>query len=383
MGRVQTREETLETKTLARTGEVALSSAFERPCYRIPALTVTASGRLVAAWDVRADWRDLPGPFDIVYRTSADNGETWTPPRHLRAHSGLQGFGDASLLTDPTSGDVLCWYVSSTGRSFFDADPGLGGEGLRLWLARSVDDGETWSHRDLTDSLKPEWVTGMFASSGNGITLRSGRLLQPFVMRDAEGAHWAAVAASDDGGETWTLGEPIGPDCDENKVVELPAAEGVLMHARATPRRRQAVSSDGGVSFTRPQPHPALVDPACNGGLTEWGDLLACSLLDDPDERRNLGLRFSSDGGVTWSDPVRIDTGASAYSVLAELADGSLGVVWEAGDYAAIRFARITEDEVDVDRLGTTEHSPTLVPVSSEGDSAKPPEVAPTPSQGV
>ncbi len=373
----------METKILARTGEVALASAFERPCYRIPALTVTASERLVAAWDVRADWRDLPGPFDIVYRTSDDHGASWTPPRHLRYHSGLQGFGDASLLTDPASGDVLCWYVSSTGRSFFDADAGPTGEGLRLWLARSVDDGETWAHRDLTDSLKPGWVTGMFASSGNGSALRSGRLLQPFVMRDAEGRHWAAVASSDDGGENWRLGEPIGPDCDENKVVEPPASVDVLLHARATPRRRQAVSTDGGVTFTQPQPHPELVDPACNGGLVRWGNVLVCSLLDDPTERRNLGLRFSSDGGTTWSTPVTVDSGASAYSVLAELADGTLGVMWEAGDYAAIRFARITRDEVDADRLGTSEHSPTLDPVHSAGTSAKPPEVAPTPSPEV
>ena len=51
---------------LARRGQDALGSSFEQPCYRIPALAVTASGRLLAAWDVRADWRDLPGPFDLI-----------------------------------------------------------------------------------------------------------------------------------------------------------------------------------------------------------------------------------------------------------------------------------------------------------------------------
>lgn len=372
------------TTALASAGDPIAGGAFPDPCYRIPALAVSASGRLVAAWDARADWRDLPGPFDVVYRTSDDNGNTWTPPRYLRHHEGSRGFGDASLLVDPASGDLLCWYVSSEGRSFFDAETGPDGQGLRLWLGRSSDDGETWHHRDMTSQIKPAQVTGMFASSGNGISLRSGpasgRLLQPFVLRDVQGLHWAAIARSDDGGLTWTLGEPIGPDCDENKVVEIPdddAPGGVLLHARAKPRRRQASSTDGGASFSVPEPHQTLVDPACNGGLAAWNGTLVCSLLNDPEERRNLGLRFSSDSGRNWSAPIAIDTGAAGYSVLARLADGSLGVLWEAGDYEALIFARVTTRDVDFDRIGQPDHQPGLVPVRSVGGSAKPPEVTP------
>ena len=76
----------MDTTILARTGDPLPGSAFDRPCYRIPALTVTRTGRLVAAWDVRADWRDLPGPFDIVYRTSDDHGRNWSKTRFLRPH---------------------------------------------------------------------------------------------------------------------------------------------------------------------------------------------------------------------------------------------------------------------------------------------------------
>ena len=199
-------------------------------------------------------------------------------------------------------------------------------------------------------------------------------------MRDAEGNHWSVVAASDDNGRSWTLGDPVGPDCDENKVVEITtAAESeaeVLLHARATPLRRQAVSSDGGASFTRPEPHPCPVGARVQRWTGQVGNLLVCSLLDDPEERRNLGLRFSTDSGATWSDPVAIDTGASAYSVVAELADGALGVLWEAGDYSELRFARITQ-ELDAHRLHTPDQIPLFEPLTSPGGSAKPPEVAP------
>ena len=108
---------------LARSGDPSPGSAFDAPCYRIPALAVTASGRLLAAWDVRADWRDLPGPFDLVVRHSDDHGRTWTSPRVLRLHDGEHGFGDASLIAT-ASGRLLCWYVGSTGESFFSAPTG-------------------------------------------------------------------------------------------------------------------------------------------------------------------------------------------------------------------------------------------------------------------
>lgn len=159
----------METAVIARSGDPLDGSAFDSPCYRIPALTVTATGRVLLAWDVRAGWRDLPGDFDVVYRTSDDHGRTWGPVRVLRRHGDGHGFGDASLIADPATGNVLCWYVGSTGRSYFTAEP-CAGQGLELWLAISTDDGETWEHRDLS-ALRPDWVGGMFAASGNGIAL--------------------------------------------------------------------------------------------------------------------------------------------------------------------------------------------------------------------
>ena len=331
-----------------------------------------------------------------MVRHSDDHGRTWTPTRVLRRHeepavdavasgdvdagagraAAPRGFGDASLLVDPASGRVLCWHVASTGRSFFSADAGPGGAGLELWLSASDDDGDTWTHRDLTASLKPADVTGMFAASGNGATIAlpggGVRLLQPFVLRTAgeEPQHWVAVARSDDGGDTWALGARVGPDCDESKVAATSDGR-VLLHARATPRRRQAWSSDAGVTFTAPAPHPALVDPACNGGLCAVGDLVVCSLLDDPTARRRLALRTSRDAGATWSDAVVVDAGAAGYSVVAPLADGSLGLAWERGDYAAIAFVRL--DPADIGLAGGVGTIAALPPTPG---AARPPEVA-------
>ena len=367
----------METTTLARAGDPFAGAAFSAPVYRIPALAVTATGRVLAAFDVRRDWRDLPGDFDIALRHSDDHGRAWSEARVLRRHTPGHGFGDASLLVDPGSGRVFCWYVGSTGRSFVSAEAGPRGEGRELWLAASDDDGLTWTHRDMTH-LKPDDVTGMFAASGNGAVVRPpspsrGRLLQPFVLRTASGEHFAAVARSDDGGDTWTLGERVGPDCDESKVLGLPDGS-VLLHARATPHRRTARSTDG-VTFGRPAADAALVDPGCIGGLTlldaPGGPVVVASTCDDPRERTRLSVRISPDLGHTWTSALLVDAGASAYSVCAPLADGCLGLAWEAGDYEEIVFARVSPVE-----LGLAGRPATLTPRNGRPGAARPPEVA-------
>ena len=98
---------------------------------------------------------------------------------------------------------------------------------------------------------------------------------------------------------------------------------------------------------------------------------VVCTLCADPHQRRGVVLRASRDAGTTWSAPVVLDAGAAAYSVCVPLADGVLGLAWEAGDYDEIVFARITLEE-----LGLTGGTPTLVARAGRAGAAKPPEVA-------
>ncbi|WP_124053933.1 sialidase family protein [Arcanobacterium ihumii] len=328
-------------QTVAERGQKIRGSAFSDPIFRIPAITVTATGRILVAYDVRSDWRDLPADFDIVFRYSDDKGETWSEPALLRSHTPGHGFGDASLLTNPETGTILCWYVGSTGESYFSARAGR--PGLELWLATSDDDGLTWTHRDYS-SLRPNQVAGMFTSSGNGAITGEGALLQTFVAR-IDDRNYAICASSVDNGETWTMGEPVGPDCDENKVVALDDGT-ILMHARATPARRQGFSADLGKTFTPLVPVALLQDPACNGGLARIGRLLFASMCDDAVHRTRLSVHVSSDEARSWSAPILIDDGAAAYSALVVIDDDTLGLVWEADDYQSIVFTSLSVSEL-------------------------------------
>src|SRR5699024_8433123 len=93
-------------------------------------------------------------------------------------------------------------------------------------LSVSHDSGETWEHRSLTEVVKPEDCRAMFATSGAGIQLRygkhRGRLIQQYAgwFRGEGGEEDVSAYSvySDDHGETWTMGTPVGTEMDENKV---------------------------------------------------------------------------------------------------------------------------------------------------------------------
>ncbi|MBE7700685.1 exo-alpha-sialidase [Oerskovia sp. Sa1BUA8] len=319
--------------------------------YRIPALAVSTRGTVLAAYDGRPNLDDLPNTIDLLVRRSLDHGRTWEPQQDVRVGTGLQGFGDPSLLVDRITGRIFCFHAAGTHAGFFEAVEGLEPEDdvQHVDLSFSDDDGLTWTHRRVTASLKPQGVTGLFAAAGTGIQLETGpyagRLLQQMVLL-LGGEIRAASAYSDDHGETWTLGEPTGPGANENKVVELHDGR-VLLSSRAQGCRVQAVSTDGGRTYGPLTPAPDLPDPSDNGSILRLGavtDATAPLLVTnnrDADLRRNTVLSVSYDEGATWRPALTLCAGSSAYSTAAVLADGSLGVLYERDGYREIVFARV------------------------------------------
>ncbi|MFN3924604.1 MAG: exo-alpha-sialidase [Pseudarthrobacter sp.] len=372
--------------------------------YRIPALAVTARGTLLAAYDGRPNLDDLPSPIDLLVRRSLDNGKTWGPQRVVRTGSGLEGYGDPSLLVDAETGRIFLFHAAGTRAGFFESTTGLDPDDESIQhcdLSFSDDDGVTWQHRRITHQLKGSSsavreITGIFASAGQGIQIHTGqyrgRLVQQFVALRG-GRIMAASAYSDDHGDTWTLGElidatPGGAAPNENKVAAL--ADGrLLLHSRATPQRLAAFSYDGGHSWSSLVPVGDLPDPSDNGSLARFDGLpavpnLASAVTDqwllatnnhDTDLRRNTVLSLSPDNGATWPAKLVLCAGSSAYSTATRLPDGNIGVLYERQGYREIVFASVPPDQL-------TDQLAARAPAAAGGGPARPPAIprAPAPS---
>jgi sialidase-1 len=316
-------------------------------------MAVTPSGRAIAIYDARFDFDDLPGPVDLVIRTSDDNGATWSEQKIFRQHQGISGFGDASIIVDPSfgaNGRIIVFYQLTKIAGFFESKFGTDlDDPLISQIARSIsdDDGVTWRHDVITEQLKDDKTPGIFATSGMGGRIDAGefagRLLQTFVLR-REFELLSAIGFSDDHGENWCLGALI-PGGNETAIAGLPDGS-VLLHSRATPHRIVGRSLDGGKTLASLNPDLALIDPSDNGSLCvlKNGDVI-CTHNHDADLRRNTVMKRSTDGGNTWSSAICIEPDSSAYSTACELLDGSIGVLYERNAYQEIVFAKFFDDE--------------------------------------
>ncbi|MFB6836121.1 exo-alpha-sialidase [Streptomyces sp. NPDC056361] len=342
-------EPLFESTVLATSGQGAHT-------YRIPALDTLSDGTLLAAYDRRNDnSADLPGNLDVMVRRSTDNGRTWTTPQAIADFDGGIGAGDPSMVVDRETGRVFVFYAyGPKGIGFFNSGAGNANDAtdsLHADYAYSDDGGVTWTTRRITQDIKdPSWK-GMFASSGTGIQLSTGRLVQQYAFRKADGGIWAASAYSDDHGETWRMGSPVGPLMDENKTVEL--ADGrIMLNSRTSSAKTRLVaySDDGGITYSTPVPDDELIDPTNNaailrydataGGRRPESHWLLFSNTASTTARHNLTVRMSCNDGLTWPTSKVVEAGGTAYSTMTRLADGTFGLLYESGPYQRITFAR-------------------------------------------
>lgn len=201
----------------------------------------------------------------------------------------------------------------------------------------------------------PSWAA-VFASSGHGVQLAGGRLLQPAVVRDTAGTNHAVNLYSDDHGHTWHAGEPLAAGGDENKAVPLSNGQ-VVQNSRDVSggQRLVSTSADGGVRFGPPAPVPGLPDPGVNADEIRvdprgHDSRLLFSNPANSTERTRLTVRSSRDDGTSWSPRTVLHPGPAAYSPMAMLPDGRVDVFAEVGDadpYEKLAFHAVPLAEID------------------------------------
>ncbi|MBV9082272.1 MAG: exo-alpha-sialidase [Acidobacteriaceae bacterium] len=327
--------------------------------YRIPALITTRSGALLAFCEGRRNSASDTGDIDIMLRRSTDNGATWSPIQRI-ADMGEDTIGNPTPVLERSTGTIFLLLTSNPGRSAEEQITRNAPGALRtVWLMTSADNGVTWTRpvEITTQVKKPEW-TWYATGPGNGIQLRTGRLVVPCDHNTRDNERHSHVIYSDDRGKTWKIGGVAANKTNESAVAEMRNGGLVLNMRSYHGRNRRAVqrSMDGGLSWSPLVLDDALLDPVCQASLISAvrgskrpnGRLLFSNPAATT--RRNMTVRLSRDDGHSWAVSRAMYEGPSGYSSLAALRDGSFGLLYERGEakpYERIEFARFDTKWLD------------------------------------
>jgi sialidase-1 len=320
--------------------------------YRIPALIATQKGTLLAFCEGRVNSASDTGNIDILLRRSFDNGKTWQPVQKV-ADFGDDTIGNPTPVIERSTGAILLLLTSNPGKASEDqitSDTSYRAA-RAVWISRSTDDGKSWTAPvEITSTTKlPGW-TWYATGPGNGIQMRSGRLLIPCDHnRRSDNIQFSHVIYSDDRGETWKIGGTADVLTNECAIVETKDG-GLLLNMRGYQKKsRRAIqrSSDGGLTWSALTLDNALIEPVCQASMISAvgpGKKLNGQLLfSNPasTKRRNMTVRLSPDDGRTWTASKVIHEGPAAYSSLTMLRNGTAGLLYERGDrhpYERITF---------------------------------------------
>ena len=161
---------------------------------------------------------------------------------------------------------------------------------------------------------------------------------------------------TDDHGKTFHLGETVNlPGSNESMAAEL-SGNRLMMNSRNQKgdirERIVSISSDGGATWDTTYFDNHLPDPVNQGSILTIGkkkgkNIIAFCNAADTRQRDNLTLRISYDDGKTWKKNIVIAKSEdnkrdyAAYSDIVKISKKEIGVLYEKEGYATIVFSMV------------------------------------------
>jgi len=259
-----------------------------------PNLSTDGAGNWVAAWHSTVNLNDMAGTdFDIFVARSTDNGVTWSVPALLNTN-GTTDSGDdlePNLSADGAGNWVAVW------ESFEELNGTAGTDG-DIFVARSADNGATWSAPDLlntngtTDSGDDDLP--VLSADGAGNWLAAWRSLED-LNGTAGGDFDIFVARSTDNGASWSApallntNEANGIGSDDEPALTTDGAGNWVAAWESNVDLNDTAGSDFDIFVAR----------STDNGAT-WSDSALLNTNGTTDSRTDRGPAVAADGAGNW-----------------------------------------------------------------------------------
>ncbi len=328
--------------------------------FRIPSLinakyATDKDDALIAFAEGRKDSSKDLGDIDIVYKTSFDNGVTWSELRVLLTYGDEHGkYGNATAVYDGKNNILHLAYLGAKKDSNYDyktytSKYSLDLDGTLTQIGDTIDISLKSSGEDIST---PDGVRShtLMVGPGKSVIIEDGEYEGRIVVPASSGGY-AYCVFSDDGGNTWQMSESAG-NGNENEIVTLDNGT-LVMVARAmnncsAPHHEQyqllSYSNNGGSTWHKKNVQTTLKTPICMSSIAYSNGVLYMSHPDSFTTRANLSLGISKDNGNSFTTHT-IYSGASGYSCVLVTSQGKIFVLAEIGKVnynEALVFAQLT-----------------------------------------
>ncbi len=290
---------------------------------------------------LRASWLEALEGDSHALRVASHDGMAWSPPVTVTSGSRLlANWADTPTLRDLGGNRLaISWPVMREGGNF----------AYDLALAFSDDGGASWSdavtpHSDDTDTEHGFPAFGAAGDAGVALAWLDGR---DYAVNDpaSMSLRFARVSASGDVTDERVLD---GRTCDCCPIAAATGSEGLMIVYRDR--------SDGGeirdIALVRESAEgwsePTLVHsddweiagcPVNGPALAAEGKRVAVAWFTAAGDEPKAWAAFSSDGGRSFGDAIRVDEGEPTGRVdLVLLGDSSAAVAWVEGEQLRLRL---------------------------------------------
>lgn len=321
--------------------------------FRAPAVVRTGDGTLVAFAEAHKDGSIDNGDVDIVLKRSEDGGVSWTALAQLWSDADNSCCSPAPVF-DAQRGRLLLVATWNKGTDNEDRIRENASEDTRrVYVLHSDDGGRSWSEaREISGQVRQDDWTWYTTGPGHAIQLASGEHAGRIVVPCSHTRYVDGIVLghshliySDNGGRDWHIGG-VAQSGSECAVAEL--RDGSLIvnmrefkfHKNSSIKnlRQVAFSVDGGETLGGAFSDEGLPEPVCQGAMVGYplkskkkSGLLFCNPASKTG-RKDFTVKYSEDAGRSWKAIYHSPFAMAGYSDMAVLANGSVAVLYEAGN---------------------------------------------------